>query len=69
MIKLTPLQSSLIMWLNSLCWLLYGVMISKDLMIIGPNLLGLLLASLQLLLFLVFGFPPLVDVKGSYLPH
>lgn len=57
------------MWINSLCWLLYGVIISNDFMIIGPNALGLLLASLQLLLFLVFGLPQPADAKGGYLPR
>lgn len=51
-----PFSTSAIMWLNSLCWLLYGILIADDLMIIGPNALGLFLSTLQMLLFLRFGF-------------
>ena len=55
------------MWANSLCWLLYGAVVTNDIMIIGPNLVGLFLASLQLLLFVIFGLPQSPEVVPEHL--
>lgn len=44
------------MWISSLCWTLYGYLKLNDPLVYVPNALGLLLASLQMLLFLIYGF-------------
>lgn len=51
-----PFFTSLFMWLNSLCWTSYGLLITADINVYGPNGIGLLLASTQLLLFIIYGF-------------
>eukprot|EP01041_Mallomonas_annulata_P014044 gene14044-29891_t len=53
-----PFWTSLSGWMNSLSWLAYGVFIAKDPIIYVPNILGFLLASIQLSLFIIFGMPP-----------
>jgi hypothetical protein len=55
-----PFGTSLMAFLNSLSWSMYGLFISKDAFIYGPNLAGVLITSLQMLLFLRFGIqvPP-----------
>jgi hypothetical protein len=45
------------MWVNSWCWLLYGLTIANDPVIIAPNALGVLFSSIQMLLFVVYGMP------------
>jgi len=52
-----PFYTSLITWLNNLSWTSYGYLIAHDPLIYYPNILGLSLASLQLLLFVKYGFP------------
>ena len=52
-----PFFTSLTGWCNSLSWTAYGLFIANDPLIYGPNLAGLLLTSIQMLLFVVFGFP------------
>jgi len=53
-----PFLPSLTTWLNALSWASYGLLVAHDPMIYGPNLMGFSLASIQLLLFAVFGFAP-----------
>jgi solute carrier family 50 (sugar transporter) len=50
-----PFTTSLIMWLNSISWLLYGYFIADDILIYGPNILGFMLASMQMALFQIYG--------------
>ena len=57
-----PFWTSFITWLNTLSWMLYGLIIAHDNMITLPNALGFVLASFQMSLFVVFGFP---SSKGS----
>ena len=47
-------SSSFIMFVNSLCWFLYGLIIKPDLNISVPNGIGFLLASIQMSLFLLY---------------
>jgi solute carrier family 50 protein (sugar transporter) len=51
-----PFTTSFFMWLNSLSWMSYGLLISNDIMVYGPNAVGFILATVQLLLFVVYGF-------------
>lgn len=51
-----PFLTSLTTFGNALSWSLYGLIIAHDPMVYVPNLLGLLLAIFQLLLFVIFGF-------------
>ena len=47
--------SSLMMWLNSLAWSTYGLIIRGDSNIFVPNVLGFVVATLQLHLFVLYG--------------
>lgn len=58
-----PFLTSFTGWCNALAWSSYGLLVAHDAMIYGPNLVGLTLASFQLFLFVLFGFP-----KASTLP-
>ena len=53
-----PLLPSIFTWMNAFCWFLYGYLIVDDIMIYGPNSMGLLLASIQMALYVIYGFPP-----------
>jgi uncharacterized protein with PQ loop repeat len=53
-----PFWISVVTWFNNLSWLLYGMLIIRDNMIIIPNTLGLVLASVQMGLFIAYGLPP-----------
>lgn len=59
-----PLLPSVFTWMNAFCWFLYGYLIVDDIMIYGPNSMGLLLASIQMFLYILYGFPP----SYSHLP-
>jgi uncharacterized protein with PQ loop repeat len=50
-----PFFTSLITWFNTLSWVGYGCFVSHDIMVILPNTVGFALASLQMLLFCVYG--------------
>ena len=60
-----PLLPSVFTWMNAFCWFLYGYLIVDDIMIYGPNSMGLLLSSIQMFLYIMYGFPP----PYSQLPH
>jgi len=53
-----PFWTSLTIWLNTLAWSLYGLVDAHDFNIYFPNLCGLFLGSIQMVLFLVYGLPP-----------
>lgn len=59
-----PFATSLIMWLNSISWLLYGSLIAHDVLLWGPNLLGFVLSSIQMLLFGLYPSKKMKD--GAY---
>jgi urea transporter len=50
-----PFSTSLLTWLNNLAWLAYGAFVAHDPLIYGPAILGGLLSSCQMVLFLLFG--------------
>lgn len=52
-----PFATSMSGWLNALAWSSYGWIVAKDAMIYGPNLVGFTLATFQLMLFVIYGFP------------
>lgn len=52
-----PLSISLMTWLNCISWSAYGLLMANDVMIYGPNLLGLVLSSFQMLMFILYGLP------------
>lgn len=54
----TAVLFSLVLFSTGLCWSLYGWLVIDDISVYLPNALGLLLASVQLSLFVVYGFPP-----------
>jgi hypothetical protein len=43
------------MWLNALAWTTYGLIIRGDINIFVPNLVGFVVATMQLHLFVVYG--------------
>jgi hypothetical protein len=51
-----PFTTSLVMWINNFSWTAYGYLVADDVLIYGPNALSLLLSSLQLSLFVIYGF-------------
>ena len=53
-----PFLNSFTTWLNALLWALYGSLVSKDIMVYGPNSLGFILASLQMAMYAIYGLPP-----------
>ena len=43
------------LWFNSLAWATHGLIIRRDMNIFIPNILGFVVATLQLHLFVVYG--------------
>ena len=58
-----PFSTSFVIWLNSISWLLYGLLVAHDILIYGPNVLGFMLASLQMSLFAIYGIKPTVKER------
>lgn len=52
-----PFWTSLATCCNTFSWAMYGLIDAKDFMIFFPNFIGLALASVQMILFAVFGIP------------
>mmetsp|Transcript_27017 Transcript_27017/g.37249 ORF Transcript_27017/g.37249 Transcript_27017/m.37249 type:complete len:254 (+) Transcript_27017:3-764(+) len=48
--------TSLTTWLNCFSWSLYGIILAHDFNVYIPNLLGLILASIQIFLYAIYGF-------------
>lgn len=61
-----PFLTSATTFLNALSWALYGVIEVNDPIVYIPNIIGLLLASVQLSLFLVYGMPTEIVAETSY---
>lgn len=59
-----PFWTSLTIWLNTLSWSLYGLLDAHDFNIYFPNMCGLFLGSIQMVLFMVFG----CGERGESLP-
>lgn len=51
-----PFLTSFISWLNCIIWVIYGYYIIYDVIILVPNLCGLCLTSIQMCLFIIYGF-------------
>lgn len=52
-----PFTTSFVTWLNNLSWILFGYFIAQDPLIYLPNILGFSLSSIQVALFVIYGFP------------
>jgi len=50
-----PFLTSFISWLNAITWVLYSEYVIKDYLILIPNLIGLILTTIQMLLFFMYG--------------
>lgn len=50
-----PFGTSVMSWLNSSSWSLYGTFVADDPMIYIPSMIGWILSSVQMSLFLIFG--------------
>lgn len=44
------------MFATGVCWSLYGLLVIDDMTVYLPNMLGVLLATVQLSLFALYGF-------------
>jgi len=49
-----PFLSSLILWINSVSWLSYGLVVSHDAMVWGPNALNFVITTAQMALYLLY---------------
>ena len=61
-----PFLTSATTFLNALSWTLYGVIEVNDPILYIPNIIGLLLATVQLCLFVVYGMPSETVPETSY---
>mmetsp|Transcript_19791 Transcript_19791/g.19902 ORF Transcript_19791/g.19902 Transcript_19791/m.19902 type:complete len:217 (+) Transcript_19791:42-692(+) len=61
-----PFPISFLGWLNAASWSAYGLLVAHDVMVYGPNLAGFVLASLQMMMFVIFGLPPRKQVKAMF---
>lgn len=50
-----PFLTSFISWLNAIIWVLYSEYVMKDNLILIPNFIGLILTTIQMLLFCMYG--------------
>jgi solute carrier family 50 protein (sugar transporter) len=50
-----PFVTSLATFLNAASWTAYGVLVANDAMVYVPNVLGLCAASVQMMLYAVYG--------------
>jgi hypothetical protein len=53
-----PFSTSLLTFLNAICWTSYGIIDAKNVMITLANLVGSVLGALQMILFINFGVAP-----------
>lgn len=53
-----PFSISFINWLSNISWMCYGYLVVNDVIIYAPSILGFALTSIQLALFLIYGFTP-----------
>ena len=60
-----PLGITASIWCNCVSWTAYGYYVADDSLIVIPNVLGVMLASMQLLLFGLFGLPPTLAKQGN----
>ena len=58
-----PFATSLMAFLNSLSWSLYGYMVVDDPILWLPSAIGFILSSFQLMLFGVYGFPQAAEAS------
>ena len=61
-----PFYTSLTTFMNALSWFLYGAVEAHDPMIYTPNFIGLMLATVQLCLFVIYGMPKAQTGLPSY---
>ena len=61
-----PFATSITTFLNALSWSLYGVIEVNDPIVYTPNLIGLFLATIQLSLFIIYGFPSELPEETKY---
>uniref|UniRef100_A0A6S8DRU6 Sugar transporter SWEET n=1 Tax=Aplanochytrium stocchinoi TaxID=215587 RepID=A0A6S8DRU6_9STRA len=52
-----PFDMALLVFINSACWIFYGVLVVNDYALYLPNMLGFLAGTLQLLCHVLFGNP------------
>lgn len=53
-----PFHTSMLVWLSAAFWTLYGGVVTHDVTVLVPSLAGLIMASIQLFMFVLYGLPP-----------
>lgn len=53
-----PFHTSILVWLSAACWTLYGGLAANDAAVLVSSLAGLVMASIQLFLYVLYGLPP-----------
>jgi uncharacterized protein with PQ loop repeat len=53
-----PFHTSMLVWLGAAFWTLYGGLVAHDIAVLIPSLAGLIMASIQLFMYVLYGFPP-----------
>ncbi len=53
-----PFHTSMLVWLSAAFWTLYGALVTHDLAVLIPSIAGLIMTSIQLFLYVIYGFPP-----------
>lgn len=53
-----PFLISLGNFLSSISWTLYGLIVAHDVRIVVPSVIGAVLATVQMLMFIIYGFGP-----------
>lgn len=61
-----PFLTSVTTFFNALSWALYGIIEANDVIVYMPNIIGLLLACVQLSLFVIYGMPSEVAEQPKY---
>jgi uncharacterized protein with PQ loop repeat len=52
-----PFYTSLLVFLSSFFWTIYGGYVAEDISVFVPSVIGLVFATIQMLLFAIYGFP------------
>lgn len=52
-----PFHTSMLVWLSAAFWTLYGGVVTHDATVLVPSLAGLIMASIQLFMYVLYGLP------------
>jgi uncharacterized protein with PQ loop repeat len=52
-------------WCSAILWLIYGIYVVDDIWIVIPSIIGIVLTSIQLFLFFIYGLSPNETLASS----